>query len=42
MHTIPMAAALLFWQTTDLMHFWNYMRRFIVNLNCDKVLGNNR
>jgi hypothetical protein len=27
-HTLPMVAGLLFWQTTDLLHFWNYTRRF--------------
>jgi hypothetical protein len=34
-----MAAALLFWQTTDLLHLWNYTRPLIVNLNSDEVLG---
>jgi hypothetical protein len=24
------------------LHFWNYTRRFIVNLNSDEVLGNHR
>jgi hypothetical protein len=38
MHTLPLVAALLFWQTTDSPHFWNYRRRFIVNLNSDEVL----
>jgi len=38
----PMAAALPFWQTTDLLHLWNYRRRLIVNSNADEVLGNCR
>jgi hypothetical protein len=37
-----MVAALLFWQRTDLLHFWNYTRRFIVNSNSDEVLGDHR
>jgi hypothetical protein len=27
-----MVAGLLCWQTKDSLHFWNYRRRFIVNL----------
>jgi len=42
MHTLPMVAALPFQQTTDLLHFWNYRRQFMVNLDSDKVLGNRR
>jgi hypothetical protein len=37
-----MAAALLFWQMTDLLHLSNYTRRFIVKLKPDEALGNHR
>ena len=35
-----MVAALLFWQMTNLLHFWNYTRRLIASLNSDEVLAN--
>jgi hypothetical protein len=36
-----MVAGLLFWQTKDSPHFWNYTRRFVVNAeNSDEVLEN--
>jgi hypothetical protein len=40
--TPPMAAALLFWQMTDLLHLSNYTRPFIVKLKPDEVMGNHR
>jgi hypothetical protein len=32
-----MVGGLLFWQTKDSPHFWNYRRRFIVSLNADNL-----
>jgi hypothetical protein len=37
-----MAAALLFWQMTDLLYLSNYTRAFNVKLKPDEVLGNHR
>ena len=36
MHTLPIVAALLFWQMINLLHFWNYTRRLIASLNSMK------
>jgi hypothetical protein len=33
-----MVAELLFWQTEDSPHFWNYRRRFIVNLSSENPM----